>query len=91
MNEWDYATATPESEPNFLERITVNYLRHCLTLYKKEIANIAGKVRVSEGYAEISQKVYAAIEESYPELAGECRRQATTKLCSVKDIIARKQ
>lgn len=78
-NDWDYSLATPQSSPEFLARITVNYLRHCLTSYEEELASIAGKVGVKEGYKEINRRVYAAIEAAYPSLAEECSRQLIAK------------
>jgi hypothetical protein len=73
------ADARPGDNAEFLERITVNYLRHCLTSYEEELAEIYGKVGVREAYRLISNKVYCAIAEAYPHLALECQRQAMAK------------
>lgn len=76
----DYNGATSQSKPEFLARITVNYLRHCLTPYEVELARIAGRVGVAAAYAEINRRVYAAIAGTCPELAEECQRQLSMKL-----------
>ena len=77
----DWREATPASETAFLRRITVNYLRHCLSDYDRELGAIFGKVGVREGYAEINRKAYKAIGATYPALATECQGQLKAKLC----------
>ncbi len=67
--------ASPSSDPEFLERICVNYLRHCLTEYEAHLAEIAGKVGVRDAYLEIKTKVLKAIAEKYDWLWLECSRQ----------------
>lgn len=71
--------ATTDSHPAFLERITVNFLRHALTSYEGELAQVYGKVGVREAYRQINQKVYAAIAAAYPCFAEECQRQLARK------------
>ena len=75
----DWVQATPDSDAGFLARITVNYLRHRLSLYEKEIEKVFGKVGVRQAYKEINLKVYAAISEAYPSLSKECHRQLKAK------------
>jgi hypothetical protein len=67
--------AVPDAEPAFLERICVNYLRHCLTEYERHLEEIAGKVGTREAYLEVKSKVLDAIAAEYDWLADECRRQ----------------
>ena len=74
---WD---ATPASDPAFLQRISVNFLRHCLSDYDCELAAIIGKVGVREGHAEINRKAYKAIATAYPTLTTECQRQLEAKM-----------
>jgi len=69
---WD---ATPASDPAFLERISVNFLRHAMSEYNAELVNIFGSVGAREGYKEISRKAFAAIGAAYPRLTAECQRQ----------------
>jgi hypothetical protein len=77
--DWDWHSATPQSDGFFLERITVNYLRHVHSRYESELATIFGRVGVREGYLALAEKVYTAIAAAYPHLAGECARQAAAK------------
>ena len=76
---WDAQEATPASNPSFLERISVNYLRHRLSAYEQELARLFGKVGVREAYLEVNDQVYEAIATTYPTLAAECARQLQTK------------
>jgi hypothetical protein len=71
---WD-DPATADSDPFFLERITVNYLRHRLTNYDDHLDEVAGKVGCDDARSAIKRKVLAAIREGYPWLARECERQ----------------
>jgi hypothetical protein len=67
--------ASPSSDPEFLARICVNYLRHCLTDYERELALIRGLVATAEGYTRIKERVLDAIAERYDWLADECDEQ----------------
>lgn len=67
--------ATPQSDPKFLERISVNYLRHCLTKYEEHLDNMSGKVGFDDGYKEIRRKIFCKIAEKYEWLEEECKRQ----------------
>ncbi len=71
----DYETADAQSDPAFLERITVNYIRHHLTAYDTHLEEVAGRIGVSQAIATIRRRVYAAIEATHPEYAEECQRQ----------------
>ncbi len=83
MQEWREANgrstcgmkATADSDQKFLERICVNYLRHCLTKYEKHLDEMSGKVGFGEGYEEIRLKIFSKISENYHWLADECKRQ----------------
>jgi len=76
---YDYDDASPSSDPAFLLRITVNFLRHEMSQYDVELAHTYGKVGVRMAYAQINRKVYDAIAAAYPDLADECVRQVTRK------------
>lgn len=71
--------ATLDSDPHFLERITVNYLRHVCSNYDAHrdfLQRIDDpKVRARAG-AIIKGRQLAEIARCYPELAAEARRQA---------------
>ena len=67
--------ATEESHPAFLERITVNYLRHEMTCYDSQLERMFSKGDLHEAYPVLRRKILTKIAETYPELAHECRRQ----------------
>lgn len=71
----DYERASEQSDPAFLERITVNYIRHNLTEYDTHLEEVAGQVGVSEAGRVIRRRVYAQIAACYSEYAEECMRQ----------------
>ena len=76
---FDFEPATLNSDKFFLERITVNYLRHRLSNYEKKLDRIFGKVGKSRAYVIINLKIYEKIAEVYPELKEECYRQLLGK------------
>lgn len=77
INTYDSAGefAMPTSPPEFLERITVNYIRHELTDYDRELSQQAHKAGAEAARRIIRHKVYAAIADAYPRFAAECQRQ----------------
>jgi len=72
---YDYDQATPDSDPAFLERIAVNYLRHELSDYEPELAKLFGQVGRADASSVVRKRVYNAIADAYPDLASECSRQ----------------
>ncbi len=75
LRDIDSPSAYPHSDPTFLERITVNYLRHSLTAYDSHCQRLFAKVGRKEAYFLIRDKIFAAIQGTYPELSQECSRQ----------------
>lgn len=71
----DYEPADRNSDPAFLERITVNYIRHHLTEYDDHLEELAGRIGVHEATKTIRRRIYAEIASVYPEYAEECKRQ----------------
>jgi len=71
--EWSPAMET--TDRRFLDRITVNYLRHVRTNYDELLASLHGKVGIEEAKELVREQVYEAIAEAYPDLAPECSRQ----------------
>ena len=67
--------ASDNSDPAFLDRMCVNYLRHNMTHYENLLDVTAGKVGAGDAYCEIKGKVLDAIATAYPYLASECIRQ----------------
>jgi len=70
-----FVAATPNSSPEFLDRIAVNYLRHQMTDYEELLDRQFGKVGTAEAKEVIREKVYDAIGDTYPSLADECFSQ----------------
>lgn len=71
----DTKSATVNADQNFLNRISVNYARHCLTSYHDRLYLVAGNVGTREAYNEVKRRIHAAIAKAYPWLARECKRQ----------------
>jgi len=72
--------ASVQCDPEFLNRITVNFLRHECSSYERQLEQTYGKIGVRDAYGVINAKIYAAISAAYPELAGECERQLREKM-----------
>lgn len=70
-----YNIANASCDQEFLDRIAVNYLRHCLTDYERQLCRFVGRVGQAEAYQKIKCKVLDAIARAYPWLAAECERQ----------------
>jgi hypothetical protein len=76
---YDHEPASESSDPSFLVRITVNFVRHSLTAYDHSLAAAAGKIGVHAAVAIIRERVYQAIAAAYPDLADECQRQLSDR------------
>lgn len=63
------------SDKEFLNRVQVNYLRHCMTSYEDKLNEISGCVGFGDGYFIIREKIFNEIASVYPYLAKECQRQ----------------
>lgn len=71
-NEGREKYATEHSDPQFLERITVNFIRHELTEYDFKFR---GRVGITSQHEDVRDKVLEKIAELYPWLEDECWRQ----------------
>lgn len=69
-----------DSDDDFLNRITVNYIRHNLTKYDKTVNSLFSKVGKSEVYKRFNIKIYNEISKVYPEYKNECKKQLNKKL-----------
>lgn len=78
LDDW-WEPASPESDSEFLNRITVNYLRHAMTDYDERLEDIFGRTGGQDVYETIAVKTYEAIARHYPWLAIECDRQLARK------------
>ena len=67
--------ATKNSDPEFLKRISVNFLRHCCSSYEYELDKIYGKIGRAEAYIIIKNKILDTIANNYNYLAKEAYRQ----------------
>lgn len=59
----------------FINRITVNYLRHECSNYEYELAAIYKKTGKGKAYDLLKSRILDAIAEKYPELKAECINQ----------------
>jgi hypothetical protein len=76
--------ASVKSDPGFLERITVNYLRHECTQYERLLVEKFGHTGVNIAQRIVRRRVYEAIAEMYPELAHACAAQAAARGAPMK-------
>lgn len=67
--------ATKHSCEAFLERITVNYIRHNLTSYDALLSRQKGKLAKQEAIEIVQERVFRAIRDVYPEYREEIERQ----------------
>ena len=71
----DYQPAGTNSDPAFLERITVNYIRHNLTKYDDLLHSTHCKIGKEEALKIIQIRIFEAIADTYPDLRAECDKQ----------------
>jgi hypothetical protein len=73
---WDGDGAAEDAPAEFLERITVNFIRHNLTACDRALEEVAGRVGIASAVQSKDLLSHRrAIGESYPALADECSRQ----------------
>ena len=80
----EFEPADEGSDPEFLARITVNYLRHERTAYDDLWKSLAGRVGKDDAHELLRERVLRTIGAVYPDLAEECERQ-------VEDWLQRRQ
>lgn len=68
-------SATTKSDLSFLERISVNYLRHCMTDYDYFLETMYGRVGINDIYFKLRDRIFQEISNKYPWLKQECKRQ----------------
>jgi hypothetical protein len=64
---------------SFLDRITVNFIRHNLTRYDVLLWQAAGKPGAEQAREAIRRRIFDAIGPGYPRYAEECDRQRLRK------------
>lgn len=56
------------ADTEFLNRISVNYLRHECTEYEEQLYELSGKVGIQEAHDILKERINQAIFEVYPDL-----------------------
>lgn len=77
-DNFDNVTSVSEllkENPETLNRLAVNYLRHECSSYEHRLDNNRGKVGVDEAYYIIKTKVLQQIAKQYPQLKEEANKQ----------------
>jgi hypothetical protein len=74
----DYDSCADLTPSPFLDRITVNYLRHECSDYEHRLHDIAGKIGVKLAYPMVKRRVLEEVARLYPDLAIEARSQAVS-------------
>jgi hypothetical protein len=87
-NDWNSDAVSLDEDAKFLDRITVNFIRHNLTEYDEVLEQVAGRVGVNDAVKEIQRKIYQAIAMRYPFLEEECRRQMARKEALAEELKA---
>lgn len=64
----DFIPARVDSDPDFLHRITINYLRHECTSYEQQLYKLFGKTGVHEAHDILQERINDEICRVYPEL-----------------------
>ena len=78
-DDWWGRNADENSDPAFLERITVNYLRHEQTSYDNLWGKLVGRVGRQEAHELLRERILDEIANKYPDLAVECGRQKSSE------------
>lgn len=69
MLNLDFIPADPKhSDPEFLHRITINYLRHECTSYDDELDKLFGKTGTHEAHQILQRRINKEIRATYPQL-----------------------
>jgi hypothetical protein len=77
--QFDKPKANTTRDREFLDRISVNYIRHNLTNYDKMLDRVCKKMVSIDVYVLLNQKIYQTIGETYLNLKDECDRQMESK------------
>ena len=69
MPNLDFIPADPKhSDPEFLHRITINYLRHECTSYDDELDKLFGKTGTHEAHQILQRRINKEIRATYPQM-----------------------
>ncbi len=75
----EFTPADKSSDSAFLDRITVNYVRHELTSYDGKLRAQKGKIGGGDAVPIIRRRVFEEIICAYPKLEDECFRQMLSR------------
>lgn len=75
-------SASTDSDPQFLQRIAVNYVRHETSDYDAMLNSLRGRVGIRAATDMVRARVFGAIAVKYPALADEAMRQQTARECA---------
>jgi hypothetical protein len=75
LGRYENSNASDTSDPAFLRRITVNYIRHELTEYDAHLDSTFGLIGTDVANARIRVRVLIAIAAAYPDLRDESLNQ----------------
>ena len=76
---YELQPADKDSDKSFLERITVNYIRHNLTSYDSKLLAQRGRIGGGDAVPIIRRRVFEEIAIAYPHLSDECDRQMISR------------
>lgn len=71
----NYDTSVYGANEEVIKRWVVNYIRHNLTAYDRDLYSMSGKVGCNIEYKRYKNAVLDKIAEAYPEYADECENQ----------------
>lgn len=71
----DRTVAHVGMDKEFLDRISVNYLRHNHSNYHEILKKIKGKVGTNDAYLVLRKRIFEEIAQKYEWLRPECERQ----------------
>lgn len=63
--EPSFERSSPHSDESHLKRISLNFIRHCMTNYEKELDNLGGKPGKDDAYEMLKEKVNNSILSQY--------------------------
>lgn len=75
--DFDPVNISTCTDRSFIERITVNYIRHGHTEYDARLMEEYGNTGIREFYVKFRRAVLMKIAEAYPKYREECERQAS--------------
>lgn len=73
-DRWEEAATAASAPRDVIERWMVNYIRHHLTRYDRELWELSGRTGCHEEYRRFKTAVLNAIMDAYPELADAVNR-----------------